>query len=166
MESVKLFYPFGYPKKDRANCLVSFFPNILFTLWSYLNIGLGSEPAKVVIYIRVYLSQRVWCGYILALSYHSVFFKPKRISMSWAAEPQRESERPNVCVCVCVHIDVLWRLRLSIAQEKRAKLFGIFLLLTDKFPRNCNHNSWKVVKQESITKVGVVNQRNLESLRI
>lgn len=80
----------------------------------------------------------------------------------WIPQKKWETEY----MCVCVHIDLLWPLRLSTAQEKAVKCFGIFPLLKDKFSRNCNHNSWRVVKQDSITKVGVVNQKNLESLRI
>lgn len=50
--------------------------------------------------------------------------------------------------------------------RKNAKPFKTSLLWTDTFPRNWNQKRWRVVKPEGITKVGVVNHKNLESLRI
>lgn len=77
----------------------------------------------------------------------------------WCGTPER-----NWVLCVCAYVH-LGSYGFLLPKRKSAKLFGTSLLLTYKFPRNYNHNSWRAVKQEGITKVGVVNQKNLESLR-
>lgn len=105
-------------------------------------------------------------GISLSPPAHGIFFKAKRTRTSWAAEFQKETER---LWCVCMYVFMLGSYDphgFLLPKRKKNKFFGIFFLLTDKFPRNHNHNSWRVVKQGSITKVGVANQRNLESLRI